>query len=249
MTHSKGGIKGDSVKSEKAKPTHCQKGHPYTDENLRLDKNNRVHCRECDKIQKSAKRLLVQVPGQVELGVHLEFPARATPVSLEFPDPLEYEPWRQVVIKSVQVHDASNWWIGEGLNYGEGRFGEQFAQVIGEAKISEDKAQICMYVARTVDPSIRRKELTWSHHREVTKMEPADQVVWLQTAIDRDYSVRDLHEAIHGPKTIAAPADPDGGEGGGSEPAKCQACESIPAPIRICSGCLANLVGQENNAA
>lgn len=32
--------------------TECPKGHPYSDENTRIDKTGARHCRECDRLRK-----------------------------------------------------------------------------------------------------------------------------------------------------------------------------------------------------
>lgn len=54
-----------------------------------------------------------------------------------------------------------------------------------------------MWVGKAVAPAVRRKELTWSHHREVAKLDKKMQKMYLKIAIDRKLNVADLHSLIN----------------------------------------------------
>lgn len=212
------------------KPTHCPYGHEYIKQNLRLDKHGKMHCRACDK---RPSRNLPAINGR--LGLHLEFPARVTSVAMEFPRELEYDAWKQVLFVTSQVHNWSNWAIGDCINYGESHYCEVYAQAVSEAHISEDKAQICQYVSKRIDPITRRKELSWSHHREVAATGPDEQVAWLEMAYQKNLSVREMRAAMRGAAQLEDyKSEPDDD----SELISCLNCGRSPAPIRICLDCV-----------
>jgi hypothetical protein len=162
---------------------------------------------------------------------------------LDFPQTLDYDEWRQVLFVSAQVNNWSNWAIGDCLNYGEEHYGEVFAQAVAEAHISEDKAQICQYMSRRIDPITRRKELSWSHHREVAKATPDEQVHFLDLAYRQNLSVRELRQVIRGslalPDRPALAQDSDSDESGDKSDAQspCDACKAGSGEMHVCYSC------------
>jgi len=56
------------------------------------------------------------------------------------------------------------------------------------------------WVANNVELSLRKDNLTWSHHNEVAKLEPEEQEYWLNEAVEQGYTVRGLREAIRDDK-------------------------------------------------
>src|SRR5690606_4701335 len=61
------------------------------------------------------------------------------------------------------------------------------------------------WVANAVKFSLRKENLTWSHHIEIASLEPEEQAAWLNRAEVERWSVRRLREEIKGPQ-IRAPA-------------------------------------------
>jgi len=53
-----------------------------------------------------------------------------------------------------------------------------------------------MWVAHSVAPNVRRKELSWSHHREVAKLVQDDQKTMLEAAVADNLSVSELRALI-----------------------------------------------------
>ena len=91
------------------------------------------------------------------------------------------------------------WKIGDTLNYGEALFGEKWSQAVDPAKHNLKTCGNRMRVAKAIPKSRRREnELSFSHHAEVYKLDPSDQVKYLQIAIDDDMSVSALRELITG---------------------------------------------------
>ena len=122
-------------------------------------------------------------------------PFRATATGLIVTeDDVPYELWEAYGGAIRRVGEAVQWIIGDWLNYGERKYGEEYSQVLDE-RGHESLAQ-CKWVASAVDPSTRVLGLSWSHHREVAKLEPEEQEHWLSEAERQGYSVRGLREAM-----------------------------------------------------
>jgi len=168
-------------------------------------------------------------------GLHLNFPAKVTPTQLELFGDLKYEDWDQTLFAVAQVRDGGNWWVGDALNYGDTHFGEVYTQAAGETGMSEDTLQRLKYVSSRIDPGIRIKELTWSHHREVAKCTEDEQIRWLTMALEKSWNVSALKEAMRKKGQRSA------SEGDGEEQQEienlCVACGSTKASLRICAKC------------
>ena len=82
------------------------------------------------------------------------------------------------------------WIIGDYINGVESFYGEQASQLVDAANLSESSAKVYRWVCSKVAPTYRREELTFAHHQEVAALEPSQQKVWLQKAIDGDDGVK-----------------------------------------------------------
>jgi hypothetical protein len=120
-----------------------------------------------------------------------------TPVSLQLPEGLEYDAWRDTLLMYAKVGKAMQFWLGDALLYGENRFGEQFAQAASETGYSEESLRGFLWVASRVPPSVRRLTLSWSHHQVAAGSE--DPKTWLDTAEANSWTVKDLRHAIKPP--------------------------------------------------
>ena len=108
---------------------------------------------------------------------------------LIFQRDLPFDEWDVVLGAACRAHKGSPWWIGDALEYGEARFGEQYAQAVDATTLAIETLQQYARVARQVSPSRRVKNLSWSHHREVADLEPDDQERWLARALAGDDGV------------------------------------------------------------
>src|SRR5262252_7309945 len=97
--------------------------------------------------------------------------------SLELDLGASFAQWQRVYEKAWNDDRSSNWWLGDALLIGEARFGEDFASVVDPKWAEQHKEKI--WVARKVTPDRRRENLSWSIHREVAALEPAEQEEWL----------------------------------------------------------------------
>src|SRR4051812_9106304 len=77
--------------------------------------------------------------------------------------------WAAVGRRLLGVADASAWWLGDWLVFGEFSYGEKYKTVIAALNLKYDRLRDYAYVAGSVPREIRRADLTFSHHRLVAK--------------------------------------------------------------------------------
>lgn len=108
-----------------------------------------------------------------------------------------------------RVHAGHQWWLGDLLAEAERRFGEEFAQaesVLSEYGVESQTAANWQWVATSIDRSRRREDLSWSHHAEVARLEPAQQKRALAYAAKNGLGVRELRDYV----ALTWPRNPQG---------------------------------------
>lgn len=56
VTHRENVLRGDGWSGRNARKTHCPAGHPYTDENTRIERKNQRKCRICEGERQRSRR-------------------------------------------------------------------------------------------------------------------------------------------------------------------------------------------------
>jgi hypothetical protein len=87
---------------------------------------------------------------------------------------------------------CSQWWIGDWVRYGTGRWGEKYKEASRITGYDVQSLRNIAYIAGRVEVSRRRYNLTWSHHAEVSSLDPDEQDRWLDLAETERMSVADL---------------------------------------------------------
>lgn len=161
--------------------------------------------------------------GDVVLDAEHVSGVRLTTTSLEITDPqLGIDAWLRIGRMLGHIHRTMNWWIGDWINKGEALFGELAAQGIegatsdryNEAEritgLDQHTLQNLAIIAAGVPRSNRVAELSWSVHREVSKLDVADQKKWLKLAHENAWRTSDLVEAMReaGLRKPARPEQP-----------------------------------------
>ena len=103
------------------------------------------------------------------------------------------------------LRDTSAWALGDWLIYGEGTYGEKYAQAVEATGRTKGVLTDYRRVAEKVPPSRRRADLTWSHHRLVANMTPADQRNWLAKAARHGWSREEFKGAMSDSGTYREP--------------------------------------------
>ena len=95
------------------------------------------------------------------------------------------------------MHETLKWAIGDYLIEGERRYGQEAYQLQESLGISEESRRQYVRVAEAIPMSRRHPELTWSHHRAVSALEPAEQDMWLEQAEAHHWSKAELEAHRH----------------------------------------------------
>lgn len=93
-------------------------------------------------------------------------------------------------------HRSSCWWIGDWINFGEGTYGEKYAQAMEVTKLAEGTLMNYASVCRRIPRSRRKIELPFSVHVEVAPLSPSEQKHWLTVAARDDLRQRDLRQVL-----------------------------------------------------
>lgn len=89
-----------------------------------------------------------------------------------------------------------SWWIGDWLRYGNHAYGERYVRAARVTGYDVQTLMNMVYVASHVPPTRRRGKLSWSHHAEVSALDPTEQDAWLDLAEAERMSVRCLRQEI-----------------------------------------------------
>lgn len=138
-------------------------------------------------------------------------PALYQPTTLALPESIGFAEWGQIGGSLSTMEQAINWWIGDWLNFGERRFGEDYAQAVQETGRDAESLSNIAAVARRIEPARRRENLSWSHHRAVAYLEVGDQERLLERADRERWSKRSMEEAVRSLKHEIRALPPRGG--------------------------------------
>ena len=131
-----------------------------------------------------------------ELGQKVE----ATPTGLVFHGELSYQEWTLLGCQLAKLRRSIHWLIGDWLNYGERRFGEQYAQAMADTGFDYQTLANDKWVASRISPARRREELSFSHHLAVARLEPVEQEAWLVASEQRGLTRDELREVLRTPE-------------------------------------------------
>lgn len=116
-----------------------------------------------------------------------------------------FEQWQECGEFIKKSNGAVHFWIGDWLNYGEKKWGEMYAQAIGETEYEYQTLANDKWVTSKVDFSRRRENLSFGHHHEVAPFSPDEQNSLLEKAEEENLSLRDFKELIRNYKRNLLP--------------------------------------------
>lgn len=122
-------------------------------------------------------------------------------------DPAEaFADWEALGHILARIERASQFWVADWVNYGEGMFGEKAAQVIDATGWKLGTIQQYARVAAKIPPERRIPSMSFSHHREVADLaDPGKQKWWLERAKVQDWSAHRLRLELNESKAADAP--------------------------------------------
>ena len=147
----------------------------------------------------------------------LALPNSVTEIALDLPKGMSLAQWQRTGESLGQIDRACRWWIGDWLSYGALEYGERYASASAATGYSEQTLMDAVWVARSVPKSRRVKRLSFSHHKAVAKLKPAEQERHLADAARNGWSVAELRKRIS--EEARADASPSlGGKVDAAEP-------------------------------
>lgn len=161
----------------------------------------------------------------------LALPGDLTETSYTPPENISFEEWESIGQLLQRVERSVRWWVGDWLAFGERKYGETYAQAVEVTGYDVQSLKDMVWVSSRIEPSQRRDDLTWSHHREVAALEPDARKAWLSKAADEQMSTRELRTQVKDKKTSVTPAAP-----------KCSRCG---LPCIHCSGAQIDVPAQD----
>lgn len=117
------------------------------------------------------------------------------PTALLLPEGLAFEEWEKIGATLGTIERGVNWWVGDWLNYGESAYGEKYAQAVEGSGWKLQSLINMASVAGRIPPARRKESLSWSCHRVVAYLEPAQQERLLDEAESKGWGSRDIEAA------------------------------------------------------
>lgn len=109
---------------------------------------------------------------------------------------MDHAAWVAAGRQLGRVGRGSQWWIGDWLRYGGGKWGEKYVEASKITGYAIGSLRNMASLASQFDLSRRRDNLTWEHHAAVAGLEPQEQEMWLDQAVALKLSVADLRIEI-----------------------------------------------------
>lgn len=116
---------------------------------------------------------------------------------------LDVRTWVKTGQRLGAMTRCSQWWLGDWVRYGNTRWGEKYKEASRITGYDVQSLRNMAYVAGRIDISRRRDNLTWSHHAEVTSLDPEKQDTWLEFAQKERMSVADLRIELRSARRVA----------------------------------------------
>lgn len=120
---------------------------------------------------------------------------------------ISWDEWVSLWRTAEGMHQSSNFYMGDALLAGSREFGERFAQVVDPKYIHQQRG--AMWVCSRIEPSRRKLSLSFSLHREVASLDPAEQDRWLDLAEQGAWTVKDLKEEMEAERARKSNGPPD----------------------------------------
>jgi hypothetical protein len=144
----------------------------------------------------------------------------------------DYHNWIREGRRIGAIGRGSPWWVGDWLHYGTARWGEKYLEAVKITGYDAKSLRNMRYVSSRFDLSLRRDDLTWSHHALLAAMEPDEQTHWLNRAVADRFSVDDLRIELRSAQRGGyAPREPR------CEPQSDGPDELTSAPALVCPQC------------
>ncbi|MEU8119510.1 LmbU family transcriptional regulator [Spirillospora sp. NPDC049024] len=131
--------------------------------------------------------------------------------SLLLPEELSIDSWVSIGKEISVIADASSWWLGDWLVYGQEAYPGRYRRAMKGTGLSYQTLRNYAWIARRFPMSRRRDALSMQHHAEVVALPDDEQDEWLGRAACEGWSVSELRRrlrAVRRNRTADAADDP-----------------------------------------
>ncbi len=135
-------------------------------------------------------------PGAIQLLIELEEGGALTPRVLSLSPEIAYDTYESLGAFLGEFKSRVNFYLGDWLIFGEGTFGERWAQAAEATGLAEQTLLRIMAVCRGVPPSRRRDDVSWSVHAAVYTLPAREQRTWLARAAEHRWGYAELRKAM-----------------------------------------------------
>lgn len=153
--------------------------------------DDRILCADCHAA------LLASLASQ-HVATHGPFKLMST--SVETTSTPTFSEWESALDWCQKVEKASPWWVGDLIEMGEQVWGEKYSQALDHTKYTEQALRDICYVTRQVAPSVRRPDVSFTHHREIAPLPPESQAAWLKRTADENLTTLQLRTHVRAEK-------------------------------------------------
>lgn len=101
-----------------------------------------------------------------------------------------------------KVEGATQWWVGDWINFGEKEYGEMYSQALDETEYSYGTLRNIACVARNVELSRRHDNVDFSKYQEIAFLTPKEQDKWIEKLEEEKLSQKQLRTAIKRSKLV-----------------------------------------------
>lgn len=132
-----------------------------------------------------------------------------TGVSLTLDPDTPYEKYEQLGAALGLINRSCSWWVGDWLLFGEGAYGERFAQAAEATGLAEQTLLHRITICRAIPHSRREPTLSFSTHALVAPLPAREQRHWLKLAANNGWTRAELSRQLKESRTEDS-ADPGG---------------------------------------
>lgn len=131
-------------------------------------------------------------------------------VGLKLDENLTFDEWKGIGLQLQTMQGSIGFWIGDWLNFGEKHYGETYTQAVEATGAEVQTLMNYKWVAKTIETSRRRDNLSFSAHHEIASAPVDKQDELLQEAVTENLSSRDIREKVKEIKKLPTPPLPEG---------------------------------------
>lgn len=109
---------------------------------------------------------------------------------------MPFAEWQRIGRQISIISDASGWWLGDWLVFGETRYADRYRRAVAETSLDYQTLRNYAWVARKFTLGRRRAKLSLQHHAEVAALPRGEQDIWLDRAERFTWSKAELRRQL-----------------------------------------------------